>query len=124
MKIAPPADDAHLDLLVRRNRSDAAVPISQQVEPIARPENLTTEESARNPERPPVERRQGGDRRQGDRRRRDQDVLLDTRAPQERRRQLRRREDRERLAAQASPDAPEEAPEEAPAPRRGIDVFV
>lgn len=62
---------------------------------------------------PFVERRSGKDRRQEQRRATERDVLFEARSRHERRTRLRRREDRERAAAEL--DAP---------PQRGIDVKV
>jgi len=125
VKIAPPGDDAHLLPLRSRNESGAPIPVAEGVEPVARAEDLPAPATSRQQERPAVDRRSGVDRRKGDRRQRAEDVMLDTRDSRERRRMIRRREDRERLASGAAETAagqPDEPAEETP--RRGIDLYV
>lgn len=103
MQISPPNDDNKFKAL---NRKTDPGKDPREVEETAPTERVKPTE-----ERREFQPRSGKDRRESDRRRASQDVLLDTRSPQERRKGLRRSDDLE----------PSDEDKAAPV-RKGIDV--
>lgn len=117
MQITPPpsVDDHNVESLRRTNRANGEVKQTPAVDPAPRVdagERSGEKGVYRGPERRRAERRQG------DRRSRRDPVLLDTRAPDDRRKRLRRRSDREAVARDARSGGPGTTPR-----RRGVDLM-